>query len=316
MATFPLQTACGVRPVQAQQPLRAVQEIRRTRGACQSHVMRCSDGYYYVVKFPNNRQGRRVLANELMGASLAERLSLPVAHGEVILVEESLVRCSDEMYQETELGRERCQHGLCFGSRFPCDPHETIIYDLIPRTRLKYVSNLRDFWGMLVFDAWTSNSDDRQVIFVNEKPCSYRAVMIDQGLCFGGAAWQLSDNLWKGTYLYTQAYQEVRGVDDFEPWLTALEETIDEDVLSDTASAIPPDWYSSNFVALTCLLQVLLRRKDELRNRIEVFCSGHGTLFPNWKSRAFGARHADADKGLDQLDAELTPTRRVEPDGR
>ena len=37
--------------------LRAVEEIRRMRGGCQSHLMRCSDDNYYVVKFPEQSAG-------------------------------------------------------------------------------------------------------------------------------------------------------------------------------------------------------------------------------------------------------------------
>jgi hypothetical protein len=41
------------------------------RGGAQSHLMRCDDGYYYVVKFQNNPQHRRILVNELLGTRLA-----------------------------------------------------------------------------------------------------------------------------------------------------------------------------------------------------------------------------------------------------
>src|SRR5438105_8806738 len=40
--------------------LRALEQIRRMRGGAQSHLMRCDDGYYYVVKFQNNPQHTRV----------------------------------------------------------------------------------------------------------------------------------------------------------------------------------------------------------------------------------------------------------------
>jgi hypothetical protein len=33
---------------------RALEQIRRMRGGTQSHLMRCSDGKYYEVKFQNN----------------------------------------------------------------------------------------------------------------------------------------------------------------------------------------------------------------------------------------------------------------------
>jgi hypothetical protein len=52
----------------------ALEQIRRMRGGAQSHLMRCSDGEYYVVKFQNNPQGVRILANELLATRLGARL--------------------------------------------------------------------------------------------------------------------------------------------------------------------------------------------------------------------------------------------------
>lgn len=45
----------------------AVQQIRRMRGGAQGHLMLGSDDHLYVVKFQNNPQHLRVLANELVG---------------------------------------------------------------------------------------------------------------------------------------------------------------------------------------------------------------------------------------------------------
>ena len=59
------------------------------RGGAQSHLMRCSDEAYYVVKFQNNPQGVRILANELLGTRLAARLGLrvPKPYGDYIMLE-------------------------------------------------------------------------------------------------------------------------------------------------------------------------------------------------------------------------------------
>ena len=51
-------------------PLYAVQHIRRMRGGSQAHLMRASDGAYYVTKFQNSPQGVRILANEMFATSL------------------------------------------------------------------------------------------------------------------------------------------------------------------------------------------------------------------------------------------------------
>lgn len=46
--------------------MQAVQAIRRMRGGAQSQLMLGADGNLWVVKFRNNPQGERVLANELI----------------------------------------------------------------------------------------------------------------------------------------------------------------------------------------------------------------------------------------------------------
>ncbi len=54
-------------------------------------LMRCDDSNYYVVKFQNNPQGVRILANDLLGARLAAGLGLPMPAAEVWLVRELLI---------------------------------------------------------------------------------------------------------------------------------------------------------------------------------------------------------------------------------
>ena len=76
----------------------AVEHVRRLRGGAQSHLLRCDDGDYYVVKFKNNPQGVRILANEMLAGKLARTLGLPVPEPEVVEVSEWLVEHTPEMY--------------------------------------------------------------------------------------------------------------------------------------------------------------------------------------------------------------------------
>jgi hypothetical protein len=61
------------------------------RGGAQGHLFRCGEGEFYVVKFLNNPQGARVLANELLGTGLAARLGLPTPLTAVVEVREQLI---------------------------------------------------------------------------------------------------------------------------------------------------------------------------------------------------------------------------------
>ena len=70
----------------------AVQGIRRMRGGAQSQLMLGADGKLWVVKFQNNPQGVRVLANELIATRLAEAVGLTVPATDVVEVTEWLVQ--------------------------------------------------------------------------------------------------------------------------------------------------------------------------------------------------------------------------------
>ena len=48
-------------------PLTAVRHVRKMRGGAQAHLLEADDGKWYVVKFRNNPQHRRVLVNEVLG---------------------------------------------------------------------------------------------------------------------------------------------------------------------------------------------------------------------------------------------------------
>ena len=62
--------------------------------------MRADDGHFYVVKFQNNPQHLRVLANELLATRLAESVGLPVPVTEIVEVREWLVENTLELHMD------------------------------------------------------------------------------------------------------------------------------------------------------------------------------------------------------------------------
>jgi hypothetical protein len=288
----------------------ALEQIRRMRGGAQSQLMRCADGGYYVVKFQNNPQGTRVLANELLANRLAARLGLPVPDVGVVEVGEELIRKTDELVIELGRGRQRCLPGLQFGSKYPGDPAAQVVHDFLPDEQLRQVLNLRDFAGMLVFDKWTCNTNGRQAIFFaaaaraaagsaggsgggwgygrgNGGVCDggvragYRAVMIDNGFCFNATEWNFPDAPLRGIYLRQLVYEDVRGLDAFEPWLARLGR-ISEQALDEAASEIPPEWYNFDQDALFQLLEMLFRRRTRVEELLVATCKSSRIPFPNW----------------------------------
>src|SRR5580692_6935567 len=124
----------------------AVQAIRRMRGGAQSQLMLGADGKLWVVKFQNNPQHLRVLANELIATNIAAAIGLTVPQCDVVEVTEWLVRNSPEM--SMELGRDRrelCRAGLQFGCEFVGGLMPGQVVDYLPDPQMEEVKNLAEF---------------------------------------------------------------------------------------------------------------------------------------------------------------------------
>jgi hypothetical protein len=262
----------------------AVEQVRRMRGGAQSHLMRCEDGGYYVVKFQNNPQGVRILANELLATRLAARLGLPTAAAAVVEVRESLIAHTEDLVMQLGRGRAPCKAGLQFGSRYPGSPAETAVSDFLPDEPLREVVNLADFCGMLAFDKWTCNTNGRQAIFFRASAESrYQAQMIDQGFCFNAGEWNFPDAPLRGLYPRHRVYESARGIESFEPWLARIESKMTEQVFDDVYKEIPGDWYGFDTDALEKMLERLLRRRTLVRELIVSAWKSSAQPFPNWK---------------------------------
>jgi hypothetical protein len=278
--------------------LRALEQIRRMRGGAQSHLMRCSDGNYYVVKFQNNPQHRRILVNELLGTKLAARLGLPTTPVAIVEVSEELIRLTPDLAMEMPRQRIPCQAGLQFGSRYPGDPRRLALHDFLPDEQLRQVANLHDFAGMLVFDKWTCNTNGRQTLFFQEAlrgapkaadsvteestGMVYSTLMIDQGFCFNAGEWNFPDAPLRGLYARNRVYEAVTGMESFAPWLERLEKQMTERGLDEITRQIPPAWYEDDYDALLRLSEQLLRRRSRVPELILAAKKSNRQPFPNW----------------------------------
>jgi hypothetical protein len=267
-------------------PVFALEHVRRMRGGAQSQLLRCSDGEYYVVKFQNNPQGVRILANELLASILAKRLGLPVPECAVVKVSAELIRHTEELVIQLGRGRVPCRSGLCFGSSYPKNPVANQaclreVHDLVPEGNA--VTNISDFVGMLVFDKWTGNTDDRQSIFFrNQGQFQFTALMIDNGFCFNGQEWNFPDAPRRGICTRRYVYDNVTGIEAFEEWISRLEHKIDESVLASAFEAIPPEWYERDEHSLLQLIKLLDYRRTKVRDLLCATALKLPKFFPNW----------------------------------
>src|ERR1700683_5613890 len=182
------------------------------RGGSQGQLMRCSDGHFYVVKFQNNPQHLRVLANELFATRLAEAVGLSVPATEVVEVSGWLVDNTPELYMDTGSQQERCAAGLQFGSRYVGGLMPGQVVDYLPDEQLAEVRNLDEFAGILALDKWTGNANGRQAVFTRkQRERRYRAVFIDYGYCFHAGEWRFEDAPLRGVFHRNDVYREITG---------------------------------------------------------------------------------------------------------
>ena len=242
-----------------------------------------ADGKLWVVKFQNNPQHIRVLANELIATRLADAVGLTVPVSDVIEVTEWLVANTSDMLMELGRGAiERCKAGLQFGSQFIGGLMPGQVMDYLPEPQLAEVRNLGEFTGMLVVDKWTGNCNGRQAVFERKaRERKYRATFIDQGYCFNAGEWTFPDSPLRGVYARNSVYRGVTGWKSFEPWLSRVEELPPEKLWA-VAEAVPPEWYGGDLAEIERLMETLLKRRCRVRELIGEFRDSNREPFPFW----------------------------------
>ncbi len=286
-------------------PVQARQHVKRMRGGANAHLMLADDDAYYVVKFRNNPQHQRVIVNEVLCYSLLDQLGLPTPGWDVVDVPPELVRASPELVMEAGRKTIACEPGRQFGSKFPVDPARQAVYDYVPLSLLRNLLNLDAFRGMLPFDKWISNANGRQAVFYRDRaknwlsgkdeevwiegrhitPRSlvYVAGMIDHGFAFNAHRWEFSNLPEQGIYTRREVYESVRGIDDFEPWLSRIV-NLSSGVLDDAQKRIPPAWYNDDWDQLESLLTRLYKRRKEVPDLVRNARKASVDPFPNWTS--------------------------------
>jgi hypothetical protein len=256
------------------------------RGGAQSQLMLGADGKLWVVKFQNNPQALRVLANELIATRLAQAVGLTVPASDVVEVTEWLVAHSAELYIELPRGQnERCVAGLQFGSQFVGGLMPGQVVDYLPLPQLQEVRNLGEFAGILALDKWTGNCNGRQAVFDRKaRERKYKATFIDQGFCFNAAEWTFPDSALRGVYGGNLVYGAVVGWSSFEPWLSRVE-TFAAEKLWEIAESVPPEWYGGDTSAIERLIEQMLARRSRVRELIGSFRDSNREPFPMWETK-------------------------------
>jgi hypothetical protein len=276
-------------------PIQARKLIRKMRGGAQAHLLECSDGGFYVVKFVNNPQHRRILINEWLANSFLRYLQIHVPETSLIEVSADFIAANPELYFLIGPRRETVTPGLHFGSRLAVHPDRVAIFDFLPDKLLGKVENRIDFLGTLVFDKWVGNADSRQAVFFRARAKSWTPIkgdppnrigffaqMIDHGFSFNGPYWQFGDSPLQGLYFRTSVYDEVSSLDSFQPWLDLIT-NFPEEVIDSAWKEIPREWLAEDEGALEQLLELLLKRRKRVPDLIEQIRGKRATAFVNWR---------------------------------
>ena len=276
-------------------PIRARKLIRKMRGGAQAHLMEGDDGGFYVVKFTNNPQHRRILVNEWLACSFLRYLQIHVPETALIELTPEFVRDAPELYLSVGSRREPVLAGIHFGSRLAVNPERVAIFDFLPDKLLSKIENRSDFAGTLIFDKWVGNTDSRQAVFFRarakdwtplrgEAPArvGFFAQMIDHGYAFNGPNWVFQDSPLQGVYFRTSVYDEVRSLDSFQPWLEMVE-NFPVEVIDSAWKEIPRQWLASDEDELEQMLEELLKRRARVASLVSELQRKRATAFANWR---------------------------------
>ena len=276
-------------------PVDALRLIRKMRGGAQAHLLECADGHAYVVKFLNNPQHRRILANEWLASAFLRYLGLSTPEVAVINVTPAFLDDNPEVFLQAGKERVAVLPGWHFGSRYPGDVARTVVYDFLPDALLPKVANIGELLGMLAFDKWMGNADSRQAIFFRARVAElgpvgapervgFVAQMVDNGYVFEGPHWRFGESPIQGLYFRPLVYENVTGLDSFEPWLGRIRNFPDA-VVDQALKSLPRTWIEGDEEAFEKLLAQLMRRRARVADLIADCRSARGDPFPAWKGK-------------------------------
>jgi hypothetical protein len=277
-------------------PVNARHFIRKMRGGAQAHLLEADDGNYYIVKFQNNPQHRRILVNEWIAGEILSYLQISSPVRQIVSLSREFLDRNPDVGLLTGTRRIDVEPGWHFGSRHPGTPQSTAIYDFVPDALLGQVANAEQFLASLVFDRWVANADGRQSIFfraqlkdwlsqpgIPPRKMGFVALMIDHGFAFNGPHWDFPESSITGLYSRRMVYARVRSIQDFEPWLSRVTQ-FPEEVLDRALRQMPPEWIGEDGAALERMLDRLLGRRKRVPDLLYACRKAAGDPFPLWVS--------------------------------
>jgi hypothetical protein len=262
--------------------------VKKMSGGTQAHLIRANDLTYYVVKFVNNPQHRRILVNELLSSLLLNHLCLPTPPVALVRLDATFIRQNSDVHIQTKHLRIQPPVGQHFGTAYPGSPLTDVVYEYLPDVMLSRVTNIDAFIGILAFDKWIGNTDSRQCIFSRSKtdPASFEVQFIDNGHALDGYAWGFVDSPLKGPYFRSAVYRNLRHWPDLESSIEQIKH-FPETVIASTVDQLPMEWFDKDISQLQQLLEQLVRRRARIAELLAETIWNCPASFSRWQNRSF-----------------------------
>jgi hypothetical protein len=146
-------------------------------GGSDAKILGDTEAKQWMVKAPNNPQGKRILANEYVAAALGARIGAPMQPGAVCLV-------SDELAATMKLSSGAMwSAGEAFGSAL-AEGTKPYLETMAPE-----IKNRDQLLGALAIDTWLTQHDSRQARVRDAMGRGYDVIPVDFGHCIGAGTW-------------------------------------------------------------------------------------------------------------------------------
>ena len=100
--------------------VQATRLIRKMRGGAQAHLLECDDGHFYVVKFRNNPQHRRILINEWIAAVFLNYLQISTPPAAIVSLSDAFLEANPDIYIQLGSRHQAVEPGARPGRRAGC----------------------------------------------------------------------------------------------------------------------------------------------------------------------------------------------------
>jgi hypothetical protein len=263
--------------------VKAVRPLNQVRnGVTKPYFVQCSDNETYVVKFQQNPEGKRVLANEYVASKMASLLSLPVPDPALIEVDDQFVR--DHGSEISEHVGSPLQSGLHFGTVKLKKSVQITDSRMIGRALNRDIVP-----DLLVFDQLICNKDrdsnGGNLLFDLNK---MEIVVLDHTHAFDlGAIWRETDlkmrigqsfELFDSSgYVYRKLVAYVEGNNPFHPILAKIAGMTNSD-LWNIINTVPEEWELS-MPEKHALIDYLIDRQTRIHEVLPLLAP----VLPRWK---------------------------------